>query len=81
MYYKSVTKYHVRKEARKMKKITLTVREVSELLGLSLTTVYSMVRMGEIPHARVKGKILFHRPTVETWLINGAMEEKQRVEA
>ena len=62
-----------------MKKITLTVREVSELLGLSLTTIYSMVRLGEIPHARVKGKILFHRPTVETWLINGAMQECEKV--
>ena len=64
-----------------MKKITLTVREVSELLGLSLTTVYSMVQMSEIPHARLKGKILFHRPTIETWLISGAKKEVEKVEA
>lgn len=64
-----------------MKKITLTVKEVAELLGVSLTTVYSMARMGEIPHARIKGKILFHRPTVEDWLINGAMQSCEKVEA
>jgi len=58
-----------------MEKITLTVKEVADLLGVSLTTVYSMARMSEIPHARVRGKILFHRPTVETWLITGAMQK------
>lgn len=64
-----------------MNKITLTVKEVADLLGVSLTTVYSMTRMGEIPHARIKGKILFHRPTVEAWLINGAMQDYEKVEA
>lgn len=63
-----------------MKKVTLTVKEVAELLGVSLTTVYSMTRMSEIPHARVRGKILFHRPTIETWLINGAMQSYEKLE-
>lgn len=63
-----------------MKKVTLTVKEVAELLGISLTTVYSMTRMSEIPHARVRGKILFHRPTIETWLINGAMQNYEKLE-
>ncbi|MDA2192308.1 helix-turn-helix domain-containing protein [Bacillus cereus group sp. BceL221] len=63
-----------------MKKVTLTVKEVAELLGVSLTTVYSMTRMSEIPHARVRGKILFHRPTIETWLINGAMQNYEKLE-
>ncbi|PEV10280.1 excisionase [Bacillus thuringiensis] len=63
-----------------MKKVTLTVKEVAELLGVSLTTVYSMTRMSEIPHARVRGKILFHRPTIETWLMNGAMQNYEKLE-
>lgn len=42
-----------------MKKVTLTVKEVAALLGVSLTTVYSMTRMSEIPHARVRGKYFF----------------------
>ncbi|MFB7119744.1 helix-turn-helix domain-containing protein [Bacillus thuringiensis] len=63
-----------------MQKITLTVKEVAGLLDVSLTTVYSMTRMNEIPYARVRGKILFHRPTIETWLINGAMQDYEKVE-
>lgn len=53
---------------KKMQKITLTVNEVSALLGVSTTTIYTMVRLGEIPHARIRSKIVFHRPTVEAWL-------------
>ncbi|MES1052953.1 helix-turn-helix domain-containing protein [Bacillus thuringiensis] len=64
-----------------MEKMTLTVKEVAELLGVSLTTVYLMVRMDEIPYARIRGKILFHRPTIETWLINGATQDYEKVEA
>ncbi|PEP85321.1 helix-turn-helix domain-containing protein [Bacillus toyonensis] len=61
-----------------MEKITLTVKEVAELLDVSLTTVYSMTRMNEIPHARIRGKILFHRSTVETWLIHGGMQNYEK---
>lgn len=49
-------------------KITLTVSEVAKLLGVSTTTIYTMARLNEIPHKRVRGKILFHRETVENWL-------------
>ncbi|ATI52760.1 helix-turn-helix domain-containing protein [Bacillus tropicus] len=63
-----------------MQKITLTVKEVAELLDVSLTTVYSMTRMNEIPYARIRGKILFHRPTIEAWLMNGAMQNYGKLE-
>lgn len=51
-----------------MEKITLTVNEVAALLGVSLTTIYTMARLNEIPHKRVRGKILFHRGSIEEWL-------------
>lgn len=51
-----------------MNKITLTVKEVAELIGVSTTSVYTMVRHSEIPHARVRSKIVFHRETIEAWL-------------
>lgn len=60
-----------------MEKIVLTVNEVASLLDISTTTVYTMVRMGEIPHSRIRSKIVFHKPTIETWLINGASNELQ----
>lgn len=50
-----------------MDRITLTVKETAELLGISLTTIYSLVKTNEIPHTKVKGKILFHRNMVENW--------------
>lgn len=52
-----------------MEKITMTVEEVSGFIGVGKTTIYAMVRQNEIPHKKVRGKILFHRPTIENWLI------------
>lgn len=60
-----------------MSKITLTVKETAELLGVSLTTVYSLVKTNEIPYAKVGGKILFHKATVEKWLINGISQSME----
>lgn len=48
-------------------KITLDVKEACELLGVSSTTIYSMVRTDEIPHFRVRGKILFNRQMIIAW--------------
>lgn len=50
-----------------MQKITLDVKEVCGLLGISNTTVYTMVRHEEIPHFKVRGKILFNRDVIEAW--------------
>lgn len=54
-----------------MNKISLSVKETAELLGISETTVYRLVRTNEIPHSKIKGKILFHRTTLEDWFIKG----------
>lgn len=53
-----------------MEKITLTPLEVSELLGVSRATVYTMVRENEIPHFKVRGKILFNRDVIVKWTQN-----------
>lgn len=58
-----------------MEKITLTVNEVAELLGIGCTTVYTMVRKDEIPHKKVRGRILFHRGTIENWLTGNVDSE------
>lgn len=52
-----------------MKKITLTVKEVAELIGVSTTTVYAMVRLEEIQFFKVRGKILFNREVIENWTL------------
>ena len=52
-----------------MEKFTLSVDEVASALGVSKTTIYSMARQKEIPHTKVRGRILFYKPTIENWLI------------
>lgn len=50
-------------------KMTLSVGELAELLGVSVSTIYEMARLKEIPHTKVRGRILFHRSTIERWLV------------
>lgn len=59
-----------------MQKITLTVNEAATLIGVSAGTIYTMVRLGQIPHVRVRGRILFHRDVIETWLRAGVMAQQ-----
>lgn len=50
-----------------MEKITLDTIEVANLLGVSRTTIYTMARENQIPHIKVRGKILFNREVIEAW--------------
>lgn len=50
-----------------MSKISLTVREAAEFLGVSTTTVYNKCRNGELKHFKVGAKILFNREALEAW--------------
>jgi len=50
-----------------VKKITLTVSDVSEVLGVSTATIYAMVREKSIPFIRVRGRILFNRDVIINW--------------
>jgi excisionase family DNA binding protein len=52
-----------------MGRVTLSVAEVAELMGVSTSFVYNLVSQKLIPHKRIGGRrILFHRPTIEAWL-------------
>lgn len=59
-----------------MEKVALSVDEVAELIGVSVTTIYTMVKQNEIPHKKVRGRILFHRETIEKWLATPSIEGK-----
>lgn len=52
-------------------KITLTVTEAAEMLGISLPKMYEIVRMGCIPSIRVGKKIVISRQAVLDWLKEG----------
>lgn len=53
-----------------MDKLTMSVAEIADSLGVSSTTIYTMARQNEIPHKRIRGRIVFHYPTIEKWLAN-----------
>jgi excisionase family DNA binding protein len=51
-----------------MEKRVLNVQEVAEFCGVSISTIYDMVRTGEIPHTRLRNRILFHCDVIDKWL-------------
>jgi excisionase family DNA binding protein len=47
---------------------TLTVQEVAEYLGVHQDTIYTMVRQKQIPHFRIRRRILFHQASIDAWI-------------
>ncbi|ETT53151.1 hypothetical protein C162_07859 [Paenibacillus sp. FSL R7-269] len=58
-----------------MKPITMNTKEIAIYLNVSLDTIYKMVRAHQIPHIRLRGKILFSTISIEKWI----RESEQRV--
>lgn len=54
-----------------VEKATLTVRELSEMLGIGLTTTYELVRKKEFHTIKVGRRILIPKVTVKKWLEGG----------
>lgn len=50
------------------KRLAYSIKEASELLGLSKSRLYEMVQFDEIPYMRVGGKILLPKKEFESWL-------------
>lgn len=50
---------------------TIDVRTASELLGVSSGTLYNLVRERQIDFVRVRGRVLFTRDAIDTWLRTG----------
>jgi excisionase family DNA binding protein len=51
-----------------MERKTLTVQEVAEYLGVHRDTIYTMVRQKQIPHFRIRRRILFSREAIDAWI-------------
>src|SRR5690625_7856913 len=51
-----------------MERQTLSVREVAEYIGVHRDMVYALVREGDIPHVRVRQRILFCWESIDVWL-------------
>ncbi|MEV5027407.1 helix-turn-helix domain-containing protein [Paenibacillus sp. LPE1-1-1.1] len=49
-------------------RVVYTVKELSQLLGISKDSIYAMVREHQIPHIKLRKRILFHSETIDKWL-------------
>ncbi|MCM3359365.1 helix-turn-helix domain-containing protein [Psychrobacillus sp. MER TA 171] len=45
----------------------LSVKEAANFIRVSTSTIYTMVRLDEIPHFRARGKILFNQEVLEAF--------------
>lgn len=50
------------------RKVTLNVKEVSEMIGISNAKIYEMARMNQIPHIKVGSRIIFHEDVLREWM-------------
>ncbi|WP_217587485.1 helix-turn-helix domain-containing protein [Lentibacillus saliphilus] len=51
-----------------MERKSMTVKEIATYLGVHTDTIYKMAKENEIPHFRVRGKILFSQDAVDAWI-------------
>ncbi|MFS0555057.1 helix-turn-helix domain-containing protein [Brevibacillus sp. 179-C9.3 HS] len=47
-----------------------SVTSIAEYLNVSTDSIYAMVREKQIPHVRIRKRILFHMDIIEEWLKN-----------
>jgi excisionase family DNA binding protein len=47
---------------------TMNVQEVAEYLGVHQDTIYTMVRQKQIPHFRIRRRILFNQVSIDAWI-------------
>ena len=46
----------------------MTVMQVADYLGVHSDTIYTMVKQRQIPHFRVRRRILFSYETINAWI-------------
>lgn len=51
-----------------MERQTLTVKEVARYLGVHQDTIYLMVQHQEIPHLKLRNRILFTQAAIDEWI-------------
>ena len=65
-------------EFQKVKRITLTMREAADYLGISYWLVNQLVRRKQIPCARVGGRVLFRVQALDEYLNNKEQESLKK---
>ena len=52
----------------KVARLTMTVTEAAQVLGISRTLAYEMIRREELPHLRLGGRLVVPVPALERLL-------------
>jgi len=52
----------------KREKRLMTIQEVGELTGLSVSTLYKMANQRRIPYVKVGSRLRFERQLIDNWL-------------
>lgn len=60
-------------------RLTIDIKEAAGLIGISTACLYKMCREGQIPHVKIRAKLLFHREKLESWLRGELPEWNQGV--
>jgi excisionase family DNA binding protein len=53
----------------------MTIDELAEYLKLSKSTLYHLVRRGEVPGTKIGRHWRFHRPIIDRWLSDSRREK------
>lgn len=59
----------------------LTIKDVAEQLGLHKTTIYRLVKKGELPAFKVGNQWRFDKNILEEWISNESNKERLEKEA
>jgi excisionase family DNA binding protein len=59
----------------------LSIEEASKLIGLAISTIYSLTHRNEIPHIKKGKKLWFKRSELLQWLDSGHVESQEDLEA
>ncbi|MFC5530418.1 helix-turn-helix domain-containing protein [Cohnella yongneupensis] len=51
-----------------------SVSELSDYLGVSTDSIYTMVRENQIPFVRIRRRILFNRDSINSWILTNTQK-------
>lgn len=51
-----------------LQRVTINVKDAAEYIGVCTDTIYTMVRENQIPHIKVRRRILFRTDALDQWM-------------
>jgi len=57
----------------------MDVKQAAEYLGVCTDTIYTMVKQNEIPHFRIRRRILFSKEAIESWIKSQEEEVQNQI--